>query len=106
MGRVYCVYILASSSGTLYTGVTSDLESRVLAHKHGKGSVFTRRYAVNRLVYYERFADVLEAIERETQVKDYRRPKKVALVESQNPKWKDLASGLGEPALMRTHRSG
>ena len=89
------VYILASrKDGTLYIGVTNDLSGRVYAHKIGKASAFTRRYAVNRLVWYEEHPTVPLAIQRETSLKRWPRAWKIALIEEHNPDWKDLSSGL------------
>jgi putative endonuclease len=90
--KLYYVYILASISGTLYIGITSELEERVFKHKEGLYDDFTKRYGVNRLVYFESFDDVRKAIDREKQLKGWRRAKKIALIESVNPQWKDLAA--------------
>ena len=87
----YCVYIMASSGRTLYVGVTNDLERRVLEHKEARKQGFTTRYNVTKLVYYDSTTDVRAAITREKELKGWRRGKKVALVESENPEWKDLA---------------
>ena len=87
----YYVYIMASLSGILYTGVTSDLNKRVGEHKEGQIPGFTKRYKVNRLVYYETTNDVNAAIAREKQIKRWRREKKVQLVETINRGWDDLA---------------
>jgi putative endonuclease len=86
----YYVYIMASPSRTLYTGVTNDLERRVSEHKDGAGSRFANRYRATRLVYFEQFADVRDAITREKQIKGLLRVKKIALIEAMNPEWKDL----------------
>ena len=91
MERQYFVYIMASSARTLYIGVTNDLERRVFEHKEGLVEAFTKRYRVKKLVYHESTSDIRSAIEREKQLKSWRRSKKVELVESQNPEWKDLA---------------
>ncbi len=88
--HTYYVYLMASPSQTLYTGVTNDLERRVAEHKSGAGS-FTSRYRVTRLVYFEEFGDINEAITREKQIKGLLRVKKFALVESMNPAWRDLS---------------
>ena len=93
----YYVYIMASHRGTLYTGVTNDLERRTYEHKRGIGSRFTSKYNVSKLVYYEVTQDVLAAIEREKQIKAWRRNKRVVLIESLNPYWKDLAGDWYEP---------
>jgi putative endonuclease len=90
MGKFY-VYVLASKTGTLYTGVTNDLERRVREHKAGDIAGFTKKYNVNMLVYYEEFEQVYEAIEREKQIKAFRREKKDALVNEFNSSWEDLA---------------
>jgi putative endonuclease len=97
----YYVYILASISGVLYVGVTGFLYARVLQHKSGETDGFTRHYRVHKLVYYETFRYVNHALARETEIKKWRREKKVALIEAQNPTWKDLAADWGKPAVMR-----
>ena len=89
--RRYYVYIMASISGVLYVGVTGFLVTRVLQHKSGQTDGFTRRYRVHKLVYYETFRYVNNAIARETEIKKWRREKKIALIEAQNPHWMDLA---------------
>jgi putative endonuclease len=95
--RMYYVYILASKkNGTLYTGVTNDIERRVYEHKHKLTPGFTSRYNVNRLVYYEEFNDIRDAIAREKQIKGWLRKKKIALIESMNPNWDDLSAGWYE----------
>jgi putative endonuclease len=85
------VYILASASCVLYTGITSDLRKRVYQHKHGLIPGFTARYRVNRLVYYESTDHIRAAVERERQIKGWRREKKVRLIENMTPGWVDLA---------------
>ena len=87
--RQYWVYILASRSRTLYTGVTNNLGLRVAQHREGKHG-FTARYRVTRLVYCEDTTNVFDAIEREKQIKAWTRSKRVALIESVNPTWDDL----------------
>ena len=99
--KQYHVYIMASIKGVLYVGVTGFLVSRVLQHKSGQADGFTRRYRVHKLVYYETFQYVNNAIARETEIKKWRREKKVALIDAQNPKWMDLAADWGKPAVMR-----
>lgn len=89
--RVYYVYVLASDTGTLYVGVTNDLERRVSEHKLGLVKGFTKKYKVSRLLDYEEFSNIYEAIEREKEIKRWRRDKKIALVEEGNPGWIDLA---------------
>ena len=95
--RRYYVYIMASQSGTLYTGVTYSVYVRALQHKSGEHPGFTQKYGCNRLVYYEVFRNVHAAIRRETEIKGWVRKKKIALIKSMNPKWQDLAEGWGEP---------
>jgi putative endonuclease len=90
----YFVYIVASRSRNLCTGVTNDLERRILQHKRGLVSGFTKRYRIQRLVYYEMFGDIKAAIAREKQVKRWNREKRLALIASQNPTWKDLTEFL------------
>lgn len=88
--RVYCVYIMASRSRVLYTGVTNDLARRVNEHKLGRAS-FTSRYRITRLVYFEEFTDIREAIAHDRQIKDWTRARRVELIEARNPNWEDLA---------------
>ena len=96
-GRSYWVYILASQrDGTLYTGVTNSLERRVWQHRQGAVASFTRKYGVGRLVYFEPYSDVNNAIAREKQIKGGSRRKKIALIEKENPDWLDLAEGWYE----------
>lgn len=95
MGKRCCyVYILASISGTLYVGLTDNLPRRMLEHKNGTYDSFTKKYEVNRLMYFETFTDQKSAELREKQVKKFRREKKIALFEAGNPKWKDLTEEL------------
>ena len=98
--RRYYVYILASKSRVLYVGMTGFLMTRVLQHKACEGGKFSRHYRVDRLVYYETFGHVESAIRRETEMKKWRREKKIALIEANNPTWEDLAAGWGEPVEM------
>ena len=87
----YYVYIMNSASGTLYTGVTNDLQRRVSEHKQGTVTGFTQKYGCNRLAYYEITNDVKAAIAREKQIKGWIRVKKIALIKSLNPTWRDLS---------------
>ncbi len=91
--RTYAVYIVSSLSRTLYTGVTNDLQRRVFEHKQGRPGSFTARYRVDRLVYVEEFAEIDEAIAREKDIKKVTRRRKISLIESMNPEWKDLSEG-------------
>lgn len=89
--KTYYVYTLASASRTLYTGVTNNLERRVLEHRRKLIPGFTSRYNVSRLVHYEVFGDIRAAIDREKQIKGWLRRKKVALIETTNRDWQDLS---------------
>ena len=93
----YYVYIMASASRTLYTGVTSNLEHRVLQHQRKLLGGFTARYNINRLVYYEVSGEALSAITREKQIKSWSREKKITLIESVNRDWKDLSADWSGP---------
>jgi len=84
--------MLASYRGTIYTGVTSDLERRLYEHRNGIKSGFASKYRANRLVFFEATSDVHEALAREKQIKGWIRAKKVALVSAANPSWRDLAA--------------
>jgi len=89
----YFVYILTNGpkSAILYTGITGDLVRRVWQHKNKRGALFTSRYNLTRLVYYECFVFPDAAIAREKEIKAWRRSKKISLIESMNPRWDDLA---------------
>jgi putative endonuclease len=89
--KSYCVYIMGSLSGTLYVGMTSNLHGRVFEHKYHRVEGFTDKYNVERLLYSESFDEVACAINREKQLKGWRRSKKIALIEFFNPQWLDLA---------------
>ena len=101
--RTYTVYILASRSLTLYIGVTGNLQRRVAQHKHHSFDGFTSSYRIDRLVYYERFNDIRNAITREKQLKRWRREKKIALIKSTNPTWIDLSEEWGKPVKLQIH---
>jgi len=95
MSREYFVYMLASQrNGTLYVGVTNDLSRRIWEHREGSPSGFTLKYRVTRLVYYEVFQDVDQAIRREKTLKRWRRAWKIQLIEAENPQWLDLYETL------------
>ena len=96
----YWVYIVASLTGTLYLGMTNNIDRRITEHKDGTFQGFTSKYACNRLVYWESFDDVRKAIDREKQLKGWRREKKIALIKKVNPHWKDLAKDWGQPIQM------
>jgi putative endonuclease len=90
------VYIMASKKGgTLYTGMTNSLGRRVPEHKEGEGKGFTARYGVTRLVWFEEHFDIRDAIEREKEIKKWRREWKIALIEKGNPEWYELFRGWG-----------
>lgn len=88
----YYVYLMTNRSRTLYVGVTNDLQRRVYQHQQKLMEGFAKRYNINLLVYYEVHEDVLTAIAREKQIKGWSRAKKIALIESGNPSWRDLSS--------------
>ena len=90
----FFVYILSSRSRTLYIGITRHLRARVLQHREKKPGSFTARYQISRLVYFERFHYVLNAIGREKELKDWNRARKIELIDSTNPTWEDLAEDL------------
>jgi putative endonuclease len=91
----YHVYILASRrNGTLYVGVTSNLAARLQQHRDGERHGFTWQYDVTRLVYAETFEDVRDAIQREKTLKKWKRGWKLALIERENPTWRDLYDEL------------
>ena len=102
--RRYYVYVMASRSLNLYTGVTDNVFRRALAHKTGAIEGFTKRYNINRLVYYETFKYVNNAIARDKQVKAWTRAKRIALIKSLNPTWQDLAEGWGQTAELQIPR--
>jgi putative endonuclease len=96
--RTYYVYILASASGVLYTGVTNGLQKRVAQHRLKLVPGFAEKYNVTKLVYFETFGDIRVAIAREKQIKAWTRKKRVVLIQSKNPRWTDLSeSWLPEP---------
>lgn len=85
------VYIISNKNRTvLYTGVTSNLQSRIYQHKSGEGSIFTKKYNCVDLLYYEIFEDIVSAITREKQIKKWKREYKENVINSLNPEWKDL----------------
>ena len=91
--KQYYAYIMTNQSKTLYTGVTNDLMRRVYEHKNKMIEGFTKKYNITKLVYYEETNDIQVAISREKQIKGWLRGKKIALIESVNPKWNDLSEG-------------
>ena len=91
--KTYYVYIMTNHSGTLYTDVTDNLQQRIEAHKHDLVPGFASKYKVTKLVYYEEENNVDAALVRKKQIKSWQRSKKVELIESKNPEWKDLSLG-------------
>ncbi|MBV8358014.1 MAG: GIY-YIG nuclease family protein [Deltaproteobacteria bacterium] len=100
--RSYWVYIMSGRTRILYVGVTNDIERRHYEHRNKSLPGFTSKYGLDRLVYFEEHADIRDAIEREKQIKSWRREKKVALIESLNPKWRDLSLDWQLDAHSRT----
>ena len=98
--HLYSVYIMASRSGVLYIGVTSDLQARVRQHKAGTFEGFSKKYRCHRLVYYERYDYIQTAIGREKQLKGFTRQKKIALIESMNPRWPRLGARVGTASIL------
>ena len=95
MGHFYYVYILASKkNGTLYIGVTGNLIQRVYEHKEKRIEGFSKKYDVDKLVYFEQTQDVLSALEREKRLKKWKRQWKIDLIEKQNPEWRDLYDAI------------
>lgn len=95
MNRQPYIYILANKyHGTLYIGVTNNLIRRIWEHKNNVVPGFTRKYCVHKLVYYEYFETMYDAISREKQLKAGSRKRKIALIESTNPGWRDLYSDI------------
>ena len=90
----YAVYIMANRKRTIYTGMSNTLRRRVNEHKEKLIPGFTKRYNIDKLVYYEYYEDVRDAIAREKQIKGFLRAKKIALIESMNQAWRDLSDEI------------
>ncbi len=101
----YYVYLMASETGTLYVGVTGDIEGRTEQHKKGQIEGFTQKYRCHKLVYFEEFEDIEQAILREKQIKSWSRYKKEALIRSTNPGWQDLSLGWQRKEIPRAVRA-
>ena len=101
----FWVYIVASRSRHIYTGMTNDIRRRIAEHKSGEITGFTQKYRINRLVYVERYRYVGNAIEREKQIKGLNRAKRVALIVGLNPTWEDLSEEWGKPIHPLTEES-
>jgi putative endonuclease len=100
----FYTYIVASRTHALYIGMTNDLERRVVEHREGKVPGFSAQYRCNRLVSFERYASAGSAIQREKQLKGWRRSKKLALIERENPTWIDLSEEWGRNSCQRLLR--
>jgi putative endonuclease len=95
--KEYYVYIITNrKNGTLYTGMTNDIERRVYEHKHKVNQGFASKYNCTKLVYFDSYQSVVETIAREKQIKGWLRSKKIALIESMNPDWNDLSEDWHE----------
>jgi putative endonuclease len=103
--RRYYVCIMASRSLNLYTGVTDNIFRRALEHKSGRIEGFTKKYRISRLLCYEAFKYIGNAIAREKQIKAWTRAKRLALIKTLNPTWQDLADGWGEKIKLQIPRS-
>ena len=90
--KTYHVYIMASTSGTLYTGITNNIKRRVFEHKNHLVPGFTDKHNIDKLLYIETFGDSLAAIKREKQIKGLRREKKIKLIDTDNASWDDLSA--------------
>lgn len=97
--RFYYTYIVASRTRVLYVGVTGNLQCRVEQHRNGHSEGFTKRYRCCRLVWFERYANPLTAIAREKELKGWKRNRKIALIEKENPAWVDLSAEWGKSFL-------
>ncbi len=94
--KTYYAYLMASTAGrnaTLYTGVTNNLERRVREHQQRNKATFAGKYGAVRVVWFQEFSQVLEAIDAEKRIKGWRRSRKIALIEAENPQWRDLLVG-------------
>ena len=99
MYNTYYIYIMSNTNNTtLYIGVTNDIERRVKEHKSGTLPGFTQKYNCVKLVYYEKYSDIEQAIEREKKLKKWRREKKEWLISTMNPELKDLAGDFSTPS--------
>lgn len=92
MSKTYYVYVLTNKSNTLYVGVTNNLQKRLWEHKHKLVNGFSAKYNLDKLIYFEEYRDINEAIKREKQIKGWLRRKKIELIKSKNPHFKNLAN--------------
>ena len=97
----YYVYILSNRQKTLYVGVTNNLVRRIYEHKNKLVEGFTKKYNLNKLIYFETYSEIKDAIKREKQLKNWHRDWKIKLIESINPNWDDLSNGFSD-AVRRT----
>jgi putative endonuclease len=97
-------YIMGSTTGTLYIGVTSNFNTRILQHKNGTFEGFSKTYSCTRLLYSEKYNDIRTAIAREKQLKGWRRQKKLDLIQTTSPELKDLAEKLGWQLITQHER--
>jgi len=93
--KKYYIYIMSSESRVLYVGVTNNLRRRVIEHQEGIVEGFSQKYKIKKLIYFEEYTNVNEAITREKQLKNWRREKKVFIIEQLNKEWKDLSKEFG-----------
>jgi len=93
INKQYFVYIMTNRSGTLYIGLTNDIKKRIYQHKNKLINGFTKKYNIDRLLYFETFSDVYSAIAREKVIKGWVRKKKIELISEANPQWSDLSQG-------------
>ncbi len=100
--KQYYVYILASKSCVLYVGVTNDLQRRIFEHREKRVPGFTKKYNIARLVYFEVYENIRDAIAREKQIKRWRREKKIVLIQATNPTWRDLSEDWQRGSKVRT----
>jgi len=91
----YFVYIMSSFRGVLYIGVTNNLERRVEEHKNAQIKGFSQKYNINKLIYFEEYNNINDALEREKELKSWRREKKIQLIDNLNSEWADLAFDTG-----------
>ncbi|MBM3326153.1 MAG: GIY-YIG nuclease family protein [Calditrichaeota bacterium] len=106
MARSYWVYIMANRSGQIYTGVTNDLMRRVYQHKTKAVKGFTTKYNIDKLVFFQEFNDVRDAISAERRIKGWKRFRKNELISELNPDWKDLSEEWFEEGRDPSLRSG
>ncbi len=96
MSKIFCVYIVSNKrQGTLYIGITSELPKRIYQHKNKLFEGFSKKYGLDKLVYYEIYKDSITAITREKRLKKWKRQWKIKLIEEKNPTWSDLSNEIG-----------